>query len=769
MQTISMKPYLQSLRAAMRPGRLARHWQPALFAALIASASAQTATGLAEDTVKLAPVTVTATLRSEPLPTVPIAVSVVDGAHAAQANLNTLFQISSEVPSLTFRTNTSNKDTSLFIRGIGTVTTSPGVEPSVSTVIDGVVFARPGQATLDLVDIDHIEVLRGPQGTLFGKNATAGVVNIVTKAPSKELTSYVDTSYFGGGDEFRLRVGASGEISPDFARFSVSALYGTYDGNVKNVFDNSTVNGYRKAGGRMKLELTPTKAAKLTFAADYLKSNDDNVAVIVSTDRTAYPSGAVTGNPAIAAALLPVVPSATNRSINSNYKTKVDDANYGISGTAEIALGDYALTAISAWRRWDNDQYQDGDRLSAPSAGINQSHDIGNLKIEQFSQELRIASPANQPITYVAGLYYAHFSDDEIYRRDLRQIVAGSPVDNYGRAVYGTTSDNYSIFGEGTYHATEQFRILAGLRLTHDAIDFQHVRTSTSLVDLPGIRINDGGKGSDDNNGVSGRVGAQFDFTKSVTAYATYSRGYKGPAYNVFFNFRNAYDSLALDPETSDSFEVGLKTTTFKDRLAVNVAAFDTTYDNFQANFTDVVLGAPVTRLINAGSVKTRGVEIDLTARPTRELSLRAAVAATHARIDHFNLPPGLTPAQIAAANIDGKPLPFSPDWRATAGATYRLEIDKSYALEFGTDYNWQSKIQYDIAETADTVQAAYGIWNASLALIDGPGHWRVSVLVKNITDKSYAGFLTGGTGNLGRIVPRDDSRYFGININKQF
>jgi iron complex outermembrane receptor protein len=492
--------------------------------------------------------------------------------------------------------------------------------------------------------------------------------------------------------------------------------------------------------------------------------------VIVSTSRTAYPSGAVTNNPAIAAALLPVVPSAENRSINSNYHSYVDDVNYGVSGTGELALSSgHALTSITAWRRWNNDQYQDGDRLSAAAVGVNQSHDTGNLKIEQFSQELRVASPEGQLFKYVAGLYYAHFADDEIYRRDLRQIVSGSPVDNFGRAVYGVTGDNYSIFGEGTFNFTDRFRALAGLRLTRDTLEFNHTRVSSSAVDLPGIRVNDGGQGSTDANGVSGRTGLQFDLTKQVTAYVTYSRGYKGPAYNVFFNFRNAFDNLALNPETSDSYEVGLKTTAFDNRLSANFAAYDTTYDDFQANFTDIVLGAPVTRLINAGKVRTRGVELDLTVRPTRPLTLRAALAATHARIVKFKLPPGLTPAQIAAANIDGQPLPFSPDWKATAGANYRVQVDRDYALDFGTDYSWQSKIQYDIAETADTIQGAYGIWNASVALTSASGKWRVSVLVKNIADKSYAAFLSAGTGNLGRIVPRDDQRYFGINLRKDF
>ena len=132
-------------------------------------------------------VTITATRRAEPLQKVPVAVSVIGGEDLERANRNTLGAVASQVPSVNFRTNASNKDTTLFIRGVGTISTSPGVEPTVSTVVDGVVLARPGQATIDLLDVDRIEVLRGPQGTLFGRNASAGVVSIITKAPSKSL------------------------------------------------------------------------------------------------------------------------------------------------------------------------------------------------------------------------------------------------------------------------------------------------------------------------------------------------------------------------------------------------------------------------------------------------------------------------------------------------------------------------------------------------------------------------------------------------------
>ncbi|KEZ75220.1 TonB-dependent receptor, partial [Pseudomonas syringae pv. syringae FF5] len=172
-------------------------------------AMAETAAGQNTETVALESVTVTATRREESLQKVPVAVSVIEGEQLERDNRNGVASIVQQVPSLNFRTGASNKDTSLFVRGVGTISTSPGVEPTVATVIDGVVYARPGQATLDLLDLERIEVLRGPQGTLFGKNASAGVLNVTTKAPTEETHGYIDQSYYSG-NESRTRFGIGG-------------------------------------------------------------------------------------------------------------------------------------------------------------------------------------------------------------------------------------------------------------------------------------------------------------------------------------------------------------------------------------------------------------------------------------------------------------------------------------------------------------------------------------------------------------------------------
>ncbi|MEH3024023.1 MAG: TonB-dependent receptor [Pseudomonas oryzihabitans] len=694
-------------------------------------------------------VTVTATRREETLQSVPVAVSVVDGEQLERDNRSGVAGLAQQVPTLNFRTNASNKDTALFIRGVGTISTSPGVEPTVATVVDGVVLARPGQATLELLEPERVEVLRGPQGTLFGKNASAGVINIVTRRPTEDTHGYVQQDWYEG-NESRTRFGIGGALVPGVLRGSLTTLVSSFDGNVDNQTNGHEVNGYNHRGVRGKLEFTPDDDLTVTLAADYLQAHDD------------VPNGVVakTLSASFASALAPVNASDHNRDIVSDYRSRVEDANQGVSAQVDYRLGDFTLTSITAWRGWDNTQWQDGDRLGTISAAFPGIEDKGDLAFDQYSQELRLASPKGGFVEYVTGAYYLHGHDDETYSRKLRSPT--SPQS--GVADYGTRSDSTALFGETTLNFTERLRGIVGLRYTHDYLSYDHRRTSTSAVAVNGIQPSTTSSGSVNEDGWSGRLGIQYDLTDDLMAYVTYSRGYKGPAYNVFFNMQPR-DTDPLKPETSNTWELGLKATAWNGRLTANGALFHSTYDNYQANFFDTVANQVVTRLINAGSVTSEGAELDLALQATRALKLSAALAYTHARIDSFSCPTGAA----ASCNVNGKTLPFAPDWKSYVRADYSVPLGNGLDLELATDYSWQSEVQYDLSQNPDTQQGAYGLWNASLAVVDYDAGWRVALIGKNLADKSYSPLLASGSGYIYRQVPRDDSRYFGVQLRKDF
>ncbi len=734
------------------------------------------------DSGKVETITVTATKRPQLLQTTPIAVSVLGGGALEEGNLNNMATITAVVPTVNFRTNASNKDSSLFIRGVGTISTSPGVEPTVSMVLDGVVTARPGQATLDLVEVDRIEILRGPQGTVFGKNASAGVINVITRAPGKDPGGYVDLSWFQG-NERRVRLGASGELRANTVRGSVSFMDGRYDGNVTNVYDGSKVNGYERQGIRGRLDITPDKRTTIVLIADGSKATDTTpTGVPVSTTVRSYPTNAATSNPLFAAALGPVVPGPENRQINADLKTRVQDKNAGVSVQVDYQLEAHQVTGILARRSWTNTQFQDLDRLPQPyrNGGFQKSDDRGDLAFSQASAELRIASTTKQFAEYVAGIFHFQGKNDETYRRDVTRCAAstaaalpsglipcstGSTTVDSGVANYGISSKSNAVFGETTLNFSEALRGIAGLRYTEDDLSYYHERTASAASGIPGVgaprtRVT----GATTEKAWSGRLGPQFDIDKTTMVYATYSRGYKGPAYNVFFNMSPTQDNV-LAPETSDSVEVGVKSELLDRRMRLNVAAFQTDYDGYQANVPDLLNGVIVTRLINAGKVQTKGVEVDLTARITSAFTVNAGLAHILARVKNFTCPPGAA----LSCDINGKPLPFSPDWKANVRAKYTQGLAGGLTLEYGADYSWQSKVIFDLQQQPDSFQKAYGIFNASIALASEKG-WRMALIGKNLADTSYSTLVQNNPGAaITRYVPRDDKRYFGVSFRQDF
>lgn len=730
-----------------------------------ATAANGQAQAASEDITTIADVIVTATRRAERLSKVPVAVSVVSGETLQASNLNTMRDVTSIVPSLNLRNAASAKDQAFFVRGLGTVSTSSAVEPSVSTVLDGVVLGRQGQAMLDLVDIERIEVLRGPQGTLFGKNASAGVINIVSQNPSNSPTGYVDAFYGTGGDEYRLRASLSGPLVGDTLTGSLNLLYADYDGNVQNLFTGKTINGYERAGGRVKLRYQPNADADFVLSLDHVYSRETTpTGVVTRTYRIAYPTNARSNFPAFANTLSPLVVSEHNRTINSDFESYAIDKNSGGSLEGNISLGDHTLTSITAYREYSNKQLQDQDRTSIVAAGVPQSHDIGHLSSHQFTQELRIASPSEGFLTYVAGLYYFNWVDNEDYRRDTLAVSGAGRVANFGTADWRISNRNYSAFGEMTLHFTPRFRALVGGRVVHDELDYRFARVSSSpTVAVPSIQVNFASAGKTERTGYADRLGVQYDLDGVGMAYGTYSRGYKGPAFNVPFSML-AQDTGALKPEINETFEAGLKSRLAGGRVVLNLAAFDSQIKNYQVNFVDVYNGSQVTRLINAGGVSSRGVEADFSARPVAGLTIAGGAAYTKARVDHFSCPIGAA----VSCDIDGKPLPFTPKWKTNVRVSYAMPLSDALKLELSTDYDWRSDVQFSINQTPDTVQNSYGIWNAGVTLT-GFADLQLSIIVKNIANQRYATTLTTfGTGVV-RYVPRDDQRYFGFGLRKSF
>lgn len=698
----------------------------AMLAMLLAApALAQTAPGA--DAADPAEIIVTAQKRSERLQDVPLAVTVVTGDAIANTGKVSLEGAQYLVASLNFLKSGTTLNQSLFLRGVGTATFSIAGEPSVSTVVDGVVFSRAGEAFSDLVDIDRLEVLRGPQGTLFGKNASAGVVNIVSKRPTKEFGGYAEVGYFTNA-EYRAR-GVINVPLGENVRSRLTGFYSNYDGNIRNVTANRIVNGWEHYGFRLQVEAEPSPDLTLLFIGDYHRNNDDCCAPVVGTPPINTATGATTTNASSLA--LPTPRGDETRQLAQNLITSTLETGYGFSLQGDYTIGGHTVTSITSYRDWSNTEIRDGDWLPGAFIGFNQLHDFGPQIGHTVTQEVRLTSPGKEFFDYVIGGFYSNAVSERTFTRDVTRcgaapgavIVPGtltpcsSPLAApstfpTGTANFGSTFDNIAVFGQGTLNVASWFRLIGGIRYTSDKLDVFHSRVSRNLdVSGAGVPIGTGGINPNFDRGVanspgvngvvtatdgvpftarttatnvSGKAGFQADLTENNIAYFTYSRGYKGPAFNVFFNLsKNGTNVIA--PETSNAYEFGLKNTFLDGRLVFNLAAFYATYNNFQANNPDLVAGVVVTRFTNAGDVSTRGVEVDASFRPIPDLTFGGGVAYTDAHVDGFRAPPG------AAVIPAGTPLGFAPKWKGNLSVDYRIRTGGDVDVYLGAQGSYQS------------------------------------------------------------------------------
>ena len=428
-------------------------------------------------------------------------------------------------------------------------------------------------------------------------------------------------------------------------------------------------------------------------------------------------------------------------------------------------------------------------------------HDIGPQTSKTFSQELRLSSPTGNFFEYVAGLYYSRAESQRQFTRDVITCSPTTPVSGlvpcttgggftftnpFGTTDYGSVFTNMAAFGQVTLNVSDRFRAIGGIRYTADQLDGNILRTTR----LAGAGVNgnfdagvyNNGAGGGVSNGQpvnlkvvndnwSGKAALQYDITDDTMGYASYTRGYKGPAYNLFFNL-NTSGAGVIAPETVDAYEVGLKNSLFGNRLILNLTGFYAKYNNYQANNPDLVAGVVVTRLTNAGTVSTRGVELDMVYQPSRAFTLSGGVAYTDAKVDEFRLPPGATESQRVP---NGTRLSNAPKWKGSLGATYKIETGGFANIELGAQGSYQSSQLYELspnaAVRAATTVKGYGIVDVSAGLVAQDNGWSVRAQVKNLLDQSFASsIVSGGPGGSYRfIIPREADRYFGVTAKVNF
>ena len=763
--------------------------------------NAQLAYANVASTEALQTVAVTARLRQEDAQSVPISLSVVDSAALERTSTNNTSQITQLIPSLNY-VSPNPRNTAFTIRGLGSSVVAvsqanDGLEPGVGFYVDQVYHGRPATAAFDYVDLDRVEVLRGPQGTLFGKNTTAGAINILTKAPTFERDVQVELS--GGNDGYyQAKAALSGSLIDGTLAGRISAATTTRDGVLRNVTLRTANNDVNNSGLRGQLLFKPADQFQLRFIADY-SSVDTNCCTQVYFGVGTTLKPAARQYPALAAGVSYAPPSLNpyDRLTDIDAELKVSTNEGGLAAIADWRLSRFTLTAVSAWRRWNWDAANDRDytRLSIQTVQhIPSSQD-------QYSQELRIASNGGKRIDYVGGLYA------------YVQTIKGRPITQYGPlaaywllgpapAIPGNLLDgyltdghtrfrsaSYAAFGEANWHAGDKFDLTAGLRYTTEDKDgrFDSVvsgglsTTNASLINskLSILRPQSYAASVSDGS-LSGRVNAAFTWMQGVMTYASFARGSKSGGINMSglpltASNQPALATAVIKPEKNTTIELGLKTRMLQQRLLFNADIFHTTVRDFQTNVVDTGPDALRGYLANIEKVRVRGAELDAAFLATEHFSGHFSAAWTHGEyVSYVNGPCPLERIGSATTvcDLSGKPLSALPKRVFSLGTQYQHSVSLGRTQGAGyvqAEIATRSPIYGDPSDSQYTLIRGYAVINASAGFgQDGP--WEFSLWARNLLAKDYMQNLTVQAGNSGLIVGTpSDPRSVGVTIRARY
>jgi iron complex outermembrane receptor protein len=760
-------------------------------------------------------VVVTAQKRTERLQDVPLAVTAVSAEDLANRQINDTNSLVQLVPSLNYQQGNNPTNTTFRIRGVGTALFGQGTDSSVALVIDGVVQARQAQSFADLADIERIEVLEGPQGTLFGKNATGGVINVVTAAPSHSFSGYTEAT-IAQDDEYRLKGTITGPINDTMA-YRLSGYYDNVGGWIHDIATDGQYGGNRGYGFRGKLSWDPVDQLDVLLSADYRDSYQN----------CCHPFPISLVNPTLAALYQPLVANADSAANEENAHSDSHSQQISTSLTATYDMGFADLTAISAFQQFQLRNNVDVDGLNTPQpifVGLQTPNygefDVngGSVSLGNFTQEVRLSSKGNQRLTYVTGLYYSTLSLDRPFqfRRALCPSgVLGQPCPGpiYQSAASSShlSSSSIAAFGQAEYALIGDLKLIGGLREQHDQIGVRGLTVTPNHAGdavYPGY-TNISGEVSDSNTATSGKGGLQYEFSRNSQAYATYTRGYKGLGFNTEIAADWGHQAPVL-PETVNAYEVGYKGRLFNGHLSIAADVFLAKYNNLQvqANRSNFTTGTNNFVPTNAGSSDTRGVELQMTFRPVAQFSLNASVLYNEASftMQGLNCPiefqgsapvialgaarpvnacynPQVRNASGAIVNggaiqdIDNGMLPASPRWRGTLSPRFETSLGGHFAGFVQVDVTSQSRVQMALEQDPILVQPAYTLTDLTVGVRPANERYQVSFFVKNLFDRRYFTNIAHGTVLTGVANPydvfawrpKDADRYVGGTVNVKF
>lgn len=734
--------------------------------------------------VDLNELVITSRRRNEVVQDIPIPISVIGANQIEQSGSFNVNKIKELVP--TVQLYSSNpRNTTLNIRGMGSTygLTNDGVDPGVGLYIDGVYHARPAATALDFIDIERIEVLRGPQGTLFGKNTTAGAFNIVSRLPEFVPKANAELSY-GNYGFVQAKTSITGPLVKKILAGRLSFSGTQRNGTMYNVHTDRHINNIDNLGLRGQLLFTPNSDLKISLTGDLTVQRPDGygwgIAGVVRNQRSDYRQFEN-----IIKDLGYSVPykNAFERKVDLDTPSKANNDLGGVALNVDYKIGNGTLTSTSAWRFWDWDPLNDRDYLGIPVYTIS----AGNSKDNQWSQEIRYAGNISDNVSGVVGVYglwqdlrtdpvHTEEAGDALWR--FQQVNASQTqwapglIDNVGiRTKYGIKSKSLAVFSQIDWEITEKLHVLPGVRYNYDKkvanynrkkyIENEINYTPEQYDAVNSIYSDQQFNVDTDAGNFSGQLSVQYKFTSKYNAYATYSKSYKPIGINVgglpTINGEVATDLASVKPEAVNHVEFGLKTSPAK-YFILNFTAYQTVIKDYQTQVQTPDPSVNRGYLANAEKVSVKGFELDASIKPLRFLCFNGALAYTDGKYDKFtNAPVPLEEVggPQAFKDISGGELPGISKWSWTLATEVTskgnfLSLLGSYFFE--ADVFYRSKFSSSASPSKYLNINAYALLNARLGFRASNG-LSITVWSRNITGKNYYEQLLAAPGNYGHYI----------------
>ncbi|MCM8731605.1 TonB-dependent receptor [Hephaestia sp. GCM10023244] len=709
-----------------------------LFAmALVVGTPAQAQDVQADDGVGsgLNEIIVTAQKREQRLQDVPVSIVAISGAALDEMKITDLRSIQGYVPNLSVLNSGVNPV--VFIRGFGSGPNNVAFDQEVSVYLDGIYGGRGAQFSAPFFDLERMEVLRGPQGALFGRNTAAGAISLVSAKPSAMFEGYVSAGYDVEREGYEVSGVVSGPLSETLkARFAGKIT--RQDGYIRNLFDGDDDPQLRDELARLTLVWQPATGVDITGKVEYgrhLLLGGVNVTGSL-TQRTNFDK------------------AGDVRYVSDNYAGAGRDEHSGIKSwngvvTANVEVGEHTITAIGGLSTFDTRRFtaydeRNPDGIVAPGDANAKFGNGFPERFEQWSAELRLSSPTGGFLEYVTGVYYDH-SDYDLHQDSFYRDIGGT-ITGHQSTDFNQKGDAYSFYGQGTLNFTPALRLIAGLRYSHTTKDA--VFDSRTVSGSPLNAIGPQRRGSLSESYLDPSATFQADLAPDVMFYASFGRGSKSGGF-VSNTYNVAADGFQFRPERSTNYEAGIKSTVLDGRATINVTVFRTEFEDLQQSAYDPDRRTFFTR--NAAKARSQGVEFDMQLAPSRNLQFNASIAYLDAKFVDYPGAPCLAyetlaqcnsadPASIAAHNIAGLPLQFAPEWSGNVGVRHTLNLGD---FRLVSNANTSFRSDYFVADGYSPIWGVQDGWaklDARLQFGPKGDRWNIALIGRNLLNKKTVG-----------------------------